>query len=88
MNVDHNILKPMLKYAMKRDLLTRRDRVLEPDEWARLYAGAPSWFKPVLLPGYHIGMRLEKIVGHSSVKMFLGYCKINAEKARQCDEPV
>ena len=75
-NVDHNILKHMLKHAMKRDLLARnvaclvaapkpknaRDRVLESDEWARLYDGAPGWFKPVLLTGYHTGMRLEEIL--------------------------
>lgn len=73
-NVDHNILKHMLKQAMKRDLITRnvaslvaapkpknaRNRVLEPAEWERLYAAAPGWFKPVLLTGYHTGMRLEE----------------------------
>jgi len=75
-NLDHNILKHMLKHAMKRDLLTRnvaclvaapkpknsRDRVLTPDEWDRLYKAAPDWFKPVLLTGYHTGMRLEEIL--------------------------
>lgn len=76
-NVDHNILKHILKLAMKRDLLTRnvaslvaapkpknaRNRVLEPEEWERLYSAAPEWFKPVLLTGYHTGMRLEEILG-------------------------
>jgi len=76
-NVDHNILKHMLKQAMKRDLLTRnvaslvaapkpknaRSRVLEHEEWNRLYTAAPEWFKPVLLTGYHTGMRLEEILG-------------------------
>ena len=61
-NVDHNILKHMLKHAMKRDLVTRnvaslvaapkpknaRNRVLEPQEWERLFGAAPAWFKPVL----------------------------------------
>lgn len=75
-NVDHNILKHMFKHAMKRDLLTRnvaclvaapkpkngRDRVLTPDEWTRLYQAAPEWFKPVLLTGYHTGMRLDEIL--------------------------
>lgn len=75
-NVDHNILKHMLKHAIKRDILTRnvaslvaapkpknaRDRVLEPEEWRRLYEAAPDWFKPVLLTGYHTGMRLEEIL--------------------------
>ncbi|HMU55419.1 MAG TPA: site-specific integrase, partial [Nitrospira sp.] len=75
-NVDHNIFKHMLKMAMKRDLVTRnvaslvaapkpknaRNRVLEPDEWPRLYRAAPAWFKPVLLTGYHTGMRLEEIL--------------------------
>ncbi len=75
-NVDHSYLKHMLKHAMKRDLVTRnvaslvpnpkpknsRDRVLESDEWNRLYNAAPEWFKPVLMMGYHTGMRLEEIL--------------------------
>ena len=75
-NVDHNILKHMLKQAMKRDLITRnvaslvaapkpknaRNRVLEPEEWERLYGAAPCLVKPVLLTGYHTGMRLEEIL--------------------------
>jgi integrase len=39
-----------------------RNRVLEPEEWSKLYAAAPAWFKPVLLMGYHTGMRLEEIL--------------------------
>lgn len=88
-NVDHNILKHMLKHAIKRDLLTRnvaclvaapkpknaRDRVLEPDEWTRLYEAAPSWFKPVLLTGYHTGMRLEEI-------LTLTWDRVDVEKGR------
>jgi integrase len=88
-NVDHNVLKHMLKHAMKRDLLTRnvaslvaapkpknaRDRVLEPDEWERLYNSAPEWFKPVLVTGYHTGMRLEEILG-------LTWERVNLEKGR------
>ncbi|WP_447600251.1 tyrosine-type recombinase/integrase [Nitrospira sp. Nam80] len=75
-NIDHNILKHILKHAMKRDFVTRnvaclvaapkpknaRDRVLAPEEWTRLYKAAPAWFKPVLLTGYHTGMRLEEIL--------------------------
>ncbi|MDK2743225.1 MAG: site-specific integrase [Nitrospira sp. BO4] len=75
-NVDHQILRHMLKHAMRRDLIVRnvaslvvepkpdnaRDRVLEPEEWTRLYTGAPEWFKPILLTGYHTGMRLEEIL--------------------------
>ena len=75
-NVDHSYLKHMLMQAMKRDLIVRnvaslvaapkpknsRNRVLEPDEWDRLYNAAPEWFKPVLLTGYHTGMRLEEIL--------------------------
>ena len=86
-NVDHNIFKHMLKQAMKRDLLTRnvaslvaapkpknaRNRVLEPQEWDRLYNAAPEWFKPVLLTGYHTGMRLEEILGHYGIA-FHGAC--------------
>src|SRR5215471_14714971 len=88
-NVDHNILKHMLKHAMKRDLLTRnvaslvaapkpknaRSRVLEPEEWDRLYIAAPEWFKPVLLTGYHTGMRLEEILG-------LTWDRVDLEKNR------
>jgi integrase len=75
-NVDHNLLKHILKHAMRRDLVPRnvaclvaspkpkngRDRVLEHEEWARLYKAAPNWFQPVLLTGYHTGMRLEEIL--------------------------
>ena len=75
-NVDHSYLKHMLMQAMKRDLIMRnvaslvaapkpknaRNRVLDPDEWNRLYGAAPEWFKPVLLTGYHTGMRLEEIL--------------------------
>jgi integrase len=76
-NLDHSILKHMLKHAMKRDYLTRnvatlvaspkpknaRDRVLTPEEWDRLYKVAPEWYRPVLTMGYHTGMRLEEILG-------------------------
>jgi len=75
-NVDHSYLKHMLKQAMRRDLVTRnvaslvanpkpknaRSRVLEPQEWTRLYTAAPAWYKPVLLTGYHTGMRLEEVL--------------------------
>jgi len=88
-NVDHNILKHMLKHAMKRDLLTRnvaslvaapkpknaRNRVLEPAEWNRLFTAAPEWFKPVLVTGYHTGMRLEEILG-------LTWDRVDLEKGR------
>jgi integrase len=76
-NVDHTILRHMLKHAMKRDLVGRnvaslvaapkpknaRDRVLEPDEWERLSKAVPPWFQPVLIMGYHTGMRLNEILG-------------------------
>jgi len=75
-NVDHNILKHMLKHAVIRGHVEKnvasqvaapkpnnaRNRVLEPDEWNRLYGAAPEWFQPVLLTGYHTGMRLEEIL--------------------------
>jgi integrase len=75
-NVDHNIFKHMIRQAMKRDLVMRnvaslvaapkpknaRNRILESEEWQRLYGAAPAWFKPVLLTGYHTGMRLEEIL--------------------------
>lgn len=76
-NVDHTILKHMLKHAMKRDLLARnvaslvsapkpknaRDRVLDPDEWERLSKAVPKWYLPVVVMGYHTGMRLNEILG-------------------------
>ncbi|MDI3465647.1 MAG: hypothetical protein OJF50_004468 [Nitrospira sp.] len=88
-NVDHNYLKHMLKLAMKRDLITRnvaslvaapkpknaRNRVLDPEEWQRLYGAAPDWFKPVLLTGYHTGMRLEEI-------LTLTWDRVDLEKGR------
>jgi len=88
-NVDHNIVKHMLKQAMKRDLLSRnvaslipapkpknaRNRVLEPEEWDRLYNAASDWFQPVLLTGYHTGMRLEEIIG-------LTWDRVDLEKNR------
>jgi len=76
-NIDHSILKHMLKHAMKRDYLTRnvatlvaspkpknaRDRVLTAEEWDRLYRAAPEWYRPVLVVAYQTGMRLEEILG-------------------------
>ena len=73
-SVDHNLLKHVIKHAMKRDLVgrnvaclvsapernNRRDRVLEQCEWDRLYTAAPVWFKPIVMTGYQTGMRLEK----------------------------
>ncbi len=88
-NVDHSYLKHMLKQAMRRDLVTRnvaslvaapkpqnaRSRVLEPEEWTRLYGAAPAWFQPVLLTGYHTGMRLEEI-------LTLTWDRVDLEKGR------
>jgi integrase len=88
-NVDHSYLKHMLMQAMRRDLVTRnvaslvtapkpknaRSRVLEPEEWSRLYEAARVWFKPVLLTGYHTGMRLEEI-------LTLTWDRVDLEKGR------
>ena len=88
-NVDHSYLKHMLKQAMRRDLVTRnvaslvtapkpknaRSRVLEPEEWSRLYGAALVWFQPVLLTGYHTGMRLEEI-------LTLTWDRVDLEKGR------
>jgi integrase len=88
-NVDHSYLKHMLRQAMRRDLVTRnvaslvsapkpknaRSRVLDPEEWSRLYGSAPVWFKPVLLTGYHTGMRLEEI-------LTLTWDRVDVEKGR------
>ena len=73
-NVDHSYLKHMIEQAMRRDLVTRnvaslvtapklkneRSRVLDPDEWTRLYGAARAWFLPVLLTGYHTGMMFHR----------------------------
>jgi integrase len=88
-NVDHNLLKHIIKHAMKRDLVgrnvaclvsapepnNRRDRILEQAEWERLYTAAPVWFKPILLTGYHTGMRLEEI-------LTLTWDRVDVEKNR------
>lgn len=88
-NVDHSYLKHMIKQAMRRDLVERnvaslvaapkpknaRSRVLEPEEWSRLYGAAQPWFKPVLLTGYHTGMRLEEI-------LTLTWDRVDLEKGR------
>ena len=88
-NVDHSYFKHMLMQAMRQDLVTRnvvslvmapkpknaRSRVLEPEEWSRLYGAAPGWFKPVLLTGYHTGMRLEEI-------LTLMWDRVDLEKGR------
>ena len=74
---------------MRRDLVTRnvaslvsapkpknaRSRVLEPEEWSRLYEAASAWFQPVLLTGYHTGMRLEEI-------LTLTWDRVDVEKDR------
>jgi integrase len=39
-----------------------RDRVLTTDEWTRLYDGAASHIKPILLTAYHLGQRLGEIL--------------------------
>jgi len=84
-NVDHNILKHMLKHAVIRGHVEKnvasqvaapepdnaRKRVLEPDEWGRLYAAAPEWYKPVLMVGYHTGMRLQEVLGLTWDRVFL-----------------
>jgi integrase len=49
--------------------------VLELEEWDRLYSAAPDWFKPVLLVGYHTGMRLEEILGST-------WDRVDLEKSR------
>ena len=49
--------------------------MLEPEEWSRLYEAAAAWFKPVLLTGYHTGMRLEEI-------LTLTWDRVDLEKGR------
>jgi integrase len=38
-----------------------RDRVLSPEEFARVVAAAGAWLKPILLVAYHTGMRQGEI---------------------------
>jgi integrase len=40
-----------------------RDRVLTPDEFARLLAACPDHIKPIVNVGYHTGMRKGEILG-------------------------
>ena len=47
----------------------------EPEEWSRLYEAAAAWFQPVLLTGYHTGMRLEEI-------LTLTWDRVDLEKSR------
>lgn len=49
--------------------------MLEPEEWSRLHGAASAWFKPVLLTGYHTGMRLEEI-------LTLTWDRVDLEKGR------
>jgi integrase len=74
-NNDHTVLKHCLNVAIRRGLLTinpasqvplpdphnERDRVLNEEEWTRLYAAAKPHLKPLLLVAYHLGQRLGEI---------------------------
>lgn len=44
------------------DPKNERDRVLNEEEWGRLYAVAGPRLKPFLLIGYQLGMRLGEIL--------------------------
>jgi integrase len=75
-NNDHIILKHCLNVAVRRGLLSvnpatkvpmpdprnERDRVLDADEWLRLYDAAAAHLKCILLVAYHLGTRLGEIV--------------------------
>src|SRR5262249_57759488 len=82
-------VRHMLKLARKQEFVTRngaslvtatrpmnaRNRVVDPEELDRLYSAAPEWFQPVLLTGYHTGMRLQEI-------LTLTWDRVDLEKGR------
>lgn len=75
-NNDHTALKHCLNVAVRRGLVAsnpaakvpmpnpqnERDRVLNEDEWRRLYQAAQPHLRPILLLAYHLGQRLSEIV--------------------------
>jgi integrase len=75
-NADHATLKHMFSIAERRGLVlsnpakkvplpdpgNERDRVLNPDEWNRLYRVAPDHLKPILLIAFQLGMRCGEIM--------------------------
>ena len=76
-NNDHTVLKHTLSVAERRGLIevnvakkvkmpdpkNERDRVLNEEEWGKLYDRAGSRLKPILLLAYQLGMRLGEILG-------------------------
>lgn len=75
-NHDHIALKHCLNVAIRRGLLqsnpasrvplpnpnNERDRVLNEEEWSKLYQTAKPHLKPVLLTAYQLGQRFSEIV--------------------------
>ena len=75
-NKDHMLLKHMFGVAIKRGLLetnaakkvampdpqNERDKVLNNEEWNRLYESAATHLRPILLVAYHLGPRLGEIL--------------------------
>ena len=75
-NADHATLKHMFSIAERRGLVlsnpakrvplpdpgNERDRVLNPDEWNRLYRVSPDHLKPILLIAFQLGMRWGEIM--------------------------
>jgi integrase len=75
-NADHATLKHMFSIAERLGLVlsnaakkiplpdpgNERDRVLNPDEWNRLYSVAPDHLKPILLIAFQLGMRWGEIM--------------------------
>jgi integrase len=53
-------LSPIANVSLEREH-NERDRVLGSEEFDRLYAAAEDWLKPILLIGYHTGMRKGEI---------------------------
>jgi len=76
-NNDHTVLKHCLNVAVRRGLLVSnaaarvpmpnpqnaRDRVLNAEEWGRLYEAAKPHLQPVLLTAYQLGQRFGEITG-------------------------
>jgi integrase len=61
-----------------------RDRILTPEEYARLLAHCPAHLKPIVKLAYHSGMRKNEILNLTWEKVDLkeGFIRLNAEDTK------